>query len=149
MLISPTLNQRRGLADRAAHDRAQPRQQLLHPERFWQIVVGAGVDAVDPLGPAAARGEDQHRDAAIIGAPALQHRQPVHAGQAEIENDRGVVLGVAAKPRLLAVADDLDDVAGGFQPAGQIRGDPPIVFDHQHPHHFSLVRLISPLWAST
>ena len=73
-------------------------------ERLGQIIVGAGVDAVDALGPAAARGQDQHRHAAAVGAPALEHRQAVHLRQAEIEDDGAIIFGVAAKPGLLAVA---------------------------------------------
>src|ERR1019366_7291403 len=98
----------------AAHDRTQPRKQLLHAERFWQIVVGAGIDAVDPLGPAAARGEDYDRHPAAIRSPAFEHGESIHAWQAEIENDHAVILGIAAEPCFFAVARRLDQVARSF-----------------------------------
>jgi hypothetical protein len=85
------------------------------------VVVRAGVDAVDALRPASARGQDQHRRAAVVRAPALEHGQPVHSRQAEVEDDRAIVLGVAAEPGFLAVAHDLDDVAGGLERARDVR----------------------------
>ena len=119
------------------------------PERLRQIVVGAGIDAVDALGPARARGQDQHRHVTAIRAPALEHGEPVHARQAEIEDDGAVILGVAAEPCLFAVAHGLDDIARGFERARDIRCDPPVVLDKKYTHHFSLIRSISPLRAST
>ena len=137
------------MAGGAADDRAQPRQQFLDPERLRQIVVGAGVDSVDALGPACARGQDQHRHVTAIRAPALEHGKPVHPRQPEIENDRAIILGVAAEPCFFAVAHGFDDVASGFERARNIRCDPPVVLDKKYTHHFSLIRSISPLRAST
>ena len=61
----------------AADQRAQPRQHLLDPERLGHVVVGAAVDALDLLVPAAARGQDQHRHGEPGLAPAAQQRQAV------------------------------------------------------------------------
>ena len=47
----------------APDQRAQPREHLLHAERLGDVVVGAAVDALDLLVPAAARGQHQHRHA--------------------------------------------------------------------------------------
>jgi len=60
----------------------------------------------------AERRQDQHRHGASVRAPALEHRQAVHVGQAEIEDDGAVVLGITAEPGFLAVADGLDHIAG-------------------------------------
>ena len=99
----PGLSAPARLPGRAAQQRAQPRQQLLHFEGLRQVVVGAGVDALDALRPDAPGGQDENRKPAPVGPPALQHRQAVELGQAEIEN-RGVVgLGVAREPGLFAV----------------------------------------------
>ncbi len=84
-------------------------------ERLRQVIVGASVDSVDALGPARARGQDQHRHLTAIRAPALEHGEPVHPRQPEIEDDRAVILGVAAEPGFFAVAYGLDDVARSFE----------------------------------
>ena len=139
----------RRVAGGAAHDRAQARQQFLHAEGLRQVIVGAGVDAVDALGPTATRGQDQHRHGAAVGAPALEHGEAIHARQAEIEDDGAVVLGVAQEPGFFAVARGLDHIAGGLQRALDVGRDPPVVFDKQQAHYFSLTCSILPLRAST
>src|SRR3954451_1604642 len=57
----------RGAAARraAAQERAQPGAQLLALERLDEVVVGAGVEALDPRLDGIARGEDQDRD--VVG----------------------------------------------------------------------------------
>ena len=50
------LHDRRSLPDRAADQRADASDQLLHAEGLGEIIVGAGVYALDPLWPCAARG---------------------------------------------------------------------------------------------
>ena len=53
-----------GAAGGAAQQGTHAREQLLHRERLGEVVVGPGVDALDPFRPGAARGEDQHREIA-------------------------------------------------------------------------------------
>jgi len=96
-----------------------------------------------------ARGEDQDRRPAAIRAPAFKHGEPIHARQAEIEDNDTIILGIAAEPCFLAIARRLNQVARGFEGAPNIGRDPPVILDEQHTHHFSFVRSISPLRAST
>ena len=49
------LHDRRSLPDRAADQRADASDQLLHAEGLGEIIVGAGIDALDPFRPGAAR----------------------------------------------------------------------------------------------
>ena len=130
----PDVQHRRRLTGRAAEQRAQPRDQLLHLERLGQVVVGAGVDPLDPLGPHAARGEDEDRQRGPAGPPPLQHRQPVELGQAEIE-DRGVIgLRVALEPGLLAVRHHVDGHAGSLERGRDVGCDARLVLDDEDLH---------------
>ena len=91
---------------RAADQRAQPRQHFLHPERLGDVVVGAAVDALHLLVPAAARGQHEHRHGQCRLAPARSSVRPSTLGQAEIEHDRVVALGLPEKVGALAVAGE-------------------------------------------
>ena len=122
----------------AADERAQPRQDFFHPERLGDVVVGAAVDALDLLVPAAARRQDEHRQRQAGVAPAAQQREPVDLRQAEIEHDRVVALGLAEEVGALAVAGAVHGVAGVRQGARQLLRQPGFVFDDQDLHRISL-----------
>lgn len=113
----------RELAARAPDQGAQPRQQLLHPERLGEVVVGAAVDAADLLAPAAAGGEHQHRQRDPAGAPALEQRQPVDLRQPEVEDRRVVGLGADEQVGALSIPGGVDRVPAfaerGRQAVGQ------------------------------
>ena len=79
----------------------------------------------------------------------LKYGEPVHLWQAEIEDDGTIVLGVAAEPGLLAITHRFDHVAAGREGAGDVRGDAAIVFGQKNAHHFSFVRSIVAVLAST
>ena len=87
----------------AAHQRTQPHHQFLDPERLGEIVVGACLEAVDLVGPAVARGQDQHGQVAAVLAPRAQHLRAGHFRQAEIEHGGIVGLGVAEMLAVLAI----------------------------------------------
>ena len=72
------------------HQGAQPRQQLVALERLDQVVVGAGVQAADPVAEAVARGDDQHRGRVVALAQGAQHVQPGPAWQAQVQQHRVV-----------------------------------------------------------
>jgi len=60
---------------------AQAGDGLGHLEGLGEIVVGAGLDAVDALHPAAARRKDEHGRQLAGGAPAFQYGEPIEAGE--------------------------------------------------------------------
>ncbi len=71
----------------AAQQGADPGQQLLALERLDQVVVGAAVEAGDPvlgLGPG---GQHQDRHVTLL-AEAAADLDPVEAGEAEVEDDQ-------------------------------------------------------------
>ena len=59
----PDLDQRRDVAADTAQQGGEAGEKLLHLEGLRQVVVGARIDALDPLQPRAAGGqnEDRHR----------------------------------------------------------------------------------------
>ena len=122
-----------GMPGGAAEQRADARQHLLHVEGLGDIVVGAGVHAGDLVAPALARGEDQHRHLALVAPPLLEHAQAVLLGQAEIEHDGVVRLGIAEKMPLLAVERGVDGIARIAQRGDELPVEVWIVLDDEKP----------------
>ena len=133
-LTGPTVEIARSVAGGAAQKRPQARQHFLHVEGLGDIVVRAGVDALDLVAPAVASGQDQDRHRAPGLAPRFEDRNPVALGQADVEHDRVIRLGVAAKPALLAVECAIDRIARGLERAGHLTVEISIVLDNQKPH---------------
>src|SRR6516225_4680916 len=130
----PRAQHRRSVAGGPTDDRAQSCEQFLAAEWLWEIIIGAGVDSVHPLGPAAARRQDQDRHLAAVGTPAFENREPVHSWQTQVKNDGAVIFGVTAKPGLLAVTNGLHHVSRGFEHPGHLGRNPGIVLDQKHAH---------------
>ena len=126
------------MAGSAPHQGAQARQHLLHVERLGDVVVGAGVEPGDLLAPAVASGQNQHRHGATLPAPALEHRDPVHDRQAQIEHHGIVGLVGAEIVPFLAVGGEVDGVPGIAQAFLQLPRQVNVVFDHQNPHRLLL-----------
>ena len=124
----------RGVAGGAAQQSPQARQHFLHMEGFGDIVVGAGVDALDLVAPSIAGGQDQDGHRASALAPGFEDRDPVAFGQADVEHDRVVRLGVAAKPAFLAVERAVDRIARSLKSGRHLTVEIPIVLDNQKPH---------------
>ena len=70
----------------AAEVRPNPRQQLREPERLDHVVVGARVEARDDVELLVARGEDEDAQVGTRGAQLAAHVEPVHVGQAQVED---------------------------------------------------------------
>ena len=113
---------------------AQPGQHLLHLERLRHVVVRAVVDALDPLVPAAAGGQHQHRDGQRGVAPAAEERQAVDAGQPEVQDDGVVGFGADEEVGLLAVGGAVHGVSGLANGVCQLARQGRFVFDDQDPH---------------
>ncbi len=79
-------------------------------ERLRHVVVGPRVKAVNALGPAVARREDENRDVDTGGTPFFQDRDAVLAGQADVEDDDIIGLGRAKMSGLLPVVYGGDGV---------------------------------------
>ena len=66
--VSVLVGARRRRGYDAAQQRPQPGQQLLQRERLGQVVVGAGVEALDPVADGVAGGE--HQDGYVVAGGA-------------------------------------------------------------------------------
>ena len=120
-----------GVADRAAQQRAHARQHFFHVEGLGHIIVGAGIEALDLVAPAVARGQHQHRHGAPGPPPGFQHRDAVHLRQADIEDHRVIGLGLAEIMPLLAVERAIDDITGVGQRGRELAVEVGIVLDHE------------------
>ena len=77
-----------GILGPAAQEGPQPGQQLGQGEGLDQVVVGSGVEALDPVVDGVAGGEHEHRGV-VVGRPqAPAHVEPVDGGQADVEDHR-------------------------------------------------------------
>ncbi|MDR9158743.1 hypothetical protein FEP45_03792 [Burkholderia multivorans] len=78
----------RAAAGAAPRQRAHARLELVQRERLGHVVVGAEIEPFHALVDAVGGGQDQDREIGIARAQALQHVEPGHFGQAEIEDQQ-------------------------------------------------------------
>ena len=133
----PDDEHRAGAAGIAPQEGADPCRELAERKRLHEVVVGAGVEAGDPVVEEAAGGEDEHAgrgvaDRALSEVTAQGHA--VDVGQAEIETDQVVLVHPEARVGGGAVVGDVDRVAlppqAGRHGVGQIG----FVLHHQNAH---------------
>jgi hypothetical protein len=124
------------MTGRAAQERANAREHFFHVEGLRHIIVGAGIEALHLLRPAVARGQNQHRRVLAAAAPGLQHGNPVHLRQAEIEDDRVIGFALAEIMRFLAVESLVDGIARLAQGGAKLAIEIGIVFDNEEAHGY-------------
>ena len=120
-----------GLGGDAAQQRAQPGEQLLEGERLGQVVVGAGVEPLDPVADGVAGGEHQDRHAVADLAQRAGGLQAVEPRHHHVHHD-----GVGVDPadpgeRLGAVGGGGDLVAVELQRPPQRLPDGAVVLDDE------------------
>jgi hypothetical protein len=109
-------------------------EQFLEGEGLGEIIVRPRHEAVQLVAQAAARGEHHHGQARRMAAQRAAQIEPVHVGQAEIEQHHAERLGVDAGEHLRALAMPGDAVAPRGQPARHEASDADIVLDQQDVH---------------
>jgi hypothetical protein len=116
----------------ATHQRPQPRLQFLHVERLGQVVVGTRLQALHLVLPAVPGGQDQDRQARLLGPGAADQVQAVEPGQTEVHD--GDVAGVFGQQVQagLAVGGQIDPPAGAKQRLGDALPKAVIVLDQGH-----------------
>jgi hypothetical protein len=68
-----------------AHERSEPRDDLLEAERLGHVVVAAGGEARDAVLDGVPRGEEQDRNPLVVLPHAAEHLHAVHVGQHHVE----------------------------------------------------------------
>ena len=114
--------------------RLHPGHQLLEGERLGQVVVGAELQPLDPVGDRAARGEHQHPGQRAGRDQRRADLVAVHAGQVPVEHDDVVAGHVGHLVALQTVVGDVHRHALAPQPARDRVAEVPLVFHHQHAH---------------
>ena len=118
----------------APQQRAQAGVELAQRERLDEVVVGAGVEAVDAVVDRVARGEHEHRGAVAGGAQPAADLEAVDARHHDVEHDRvDGALGERVE-RLLAVLGEVHVVAFERQRALQRGAHARFVVDHEDLH---------------
>ena len=121
------------MAGGAAQQSADARQHLLHVERFGDIIVGAGVEALHLVAPAVTGGQDKHRHVASGRAPFFENGHAVLLWQADVEDDGVVGLRLAEMPAFFAVESAVHRVAGLFERANDLAVQILVVFNDEQP----------------
>ncbi|MNT03032.1 hypothetical protein D3C72_1375500 [compost metagenome] len=129
-----TLQHRRRLPAGAADQRAQACQQLFEVKGLGQIVIGTRINARHLLVPVVPRGEDQHRHVAPLGPPALEHREPIHHRQAQVQHHGIHRFGLAQKLRVSPVVGLVHGVARTLQRGAQLGEQLRVVFYEEDAH---------------
>ncbi len=78
----------RAAAGAAPGQRAHARLELVERERLGHVVVGAEVESLHAFVDAVGGGQDQHGKIGIARAQALEHVEPGHFRQPEIEDQQ-------------------------------------------------------------
>jgi len=121
-----------------AHQRAQPRLELVQVEGLGQIVVGTGVEARDPVADRAPGRQHEHRRVIAAAAQPRQHGEAVDAGDRQVEHDHVEHRPLQHAQRVQAVV-----ALGALVPAARHRArqrqrQVGIVFDEQELHRATM-----------
>src|SRR5690554_4196694 len=106
-------------------------------EGFGEIVIGAGAQAIDPLGPAVACSEDQHRKIHPPGTPGLQDLQSTSTGQTQVQNAQVIGLDLGQLLHITPVGTPVDDIPRLPQILHQPFRQGHIILGKQQPHQSS------------
>ncbi len=119
------------IAVRAAEQGLDPAHQLAQPERLGQVVIRTQLEPDDLVHLLVARGQEQHGRLVACSANAAEHLEPVHARQANVEDDQVRRVAGCHLEALLTIARNGDLVALLFQRVLDPARDGVLVFDNQ------------------
>ncbi len=121
-----------------ADEGSQPCGKLDEAEGLLQVVVRAGVQAVDAVGDPLSSRQHQHRRPASASPDLATDLKPIELGKHDVKND-GVIGKLSCLPdRLTPVHGDVDAVPLLvpllLEAALHQCRHPPVVFDNEHTH---------------
>ena len=109
-----------------------PGQQLFGCKGLDQIVVGAGIEPVDPIGDRVARGQEQDRQGQAFRTQSATDRQAVDSGHGDVEDDQVGDRSLDRSQRLSAVRGARDLIALGAESALEHPTNRPVVVDNEN-----------------
>src|ERR1041385_7643006 len=109
-------------------------QELEHPERLGDVVVGAEPESADLVLLLPPRREHQHRGAVAPVAHRLEHPETVHAGDHEIEDDEVEPARFERREAGRPVGGDLHAVALDFEVVAEAESEVGVVLDDEYRH---------------
>ncbi|MNN33949.1 hypothetical protein D3C81_1477280 [compost metagenome] len=112
----------------------QASSQLAQVERLEQVIVGAGLQAIDPVGDRITGSEHQHWQRLAFLAQAAQQLQAVFVGQAKVENHHVELRGLQHCPCIGGVAHTVHGQALGGKAGADAGGDQVVVLAEQNVH---------------
>jgi hypothetical protein len=124
-----------GRAGRSPQHRPHPQLELAQAERLGHVVVGAVLQALDPLVLLPARRDHDHRQVAAHRPEAPAHLQTAHSREHEVEQHEVRRALHEAVDRPVARRDRVDVVARPGQVGRDGLADRRVVLDEQDAHH--------------
>ncbi|BCJ29407.1 hypothetical protein Asera_35150 [Actinocatenispora sera] len=118
----------------AAAEGAHPGHQLAQVERLRQVVVGAEVEPLDPVGDRTGGRQHQHPGTGVAGHDLPAHFVAGHARQVAVQDDHVVAGDRQVFQRVGTVQNDVDRQPRPAQPRPDRPGQHREVLDDQHPH---------------
>ena len=110
------------------------REQLLGGKRLGQVIVGAGVQALDLIGHLAFGRKHDDRQALTGGTCALEHLDAIHAGHHDVQDRGVVVVGEQILECRQAVERGVDLVVAMLQNRGKGAGEAGFVLGKHQLH---------------
>ena len=128
----------RALEVASAYEGAQAREELGEGERLYEVVVGAHVEAGDPVLDGVARSQHEHGrpDAPATETPASL--EAVEPGKHDVEHDRVVVVRRGHPERIFAGSSEVCRESLLHEPASDQGCHPHFVLDDQDAHRFTI-----------
>ena len=123
---------------RPAQHGADARGELARRERLRHVVVGAELEADDPVGLLAARGQQDHGQVRARPDPAAE-REPVGAGQHHVEHDEVRRIALEQLARAVAVRRLERPVALALEVADDDLAHDRLVVDDEDGRHVRIV----------
>src|SRR5688572_13794344 len=124
----------RGERRPAPQQRPDARQQFPEVIRLWQVIVGAGVQALDAFVETAAGRQHEDWDRRSCRPKLAAHIQAVHHRQHDVEDEEVVIVGADLLECGLPVRGDVHGVGMFAQALGEHRGCGWLIFDDEYSH---------------
>jgi len=122
----------------AARQGPDARSELVHLERFGQIIIGPGIKACDLVFCLGLRGEQQNGPLVLAFPHTSQNCQPVHVWQIDVQHDDIDIFTAQHRVGLRPVVKHVDRMASIAQIIADAFGDCDIVFNNKDPHGLPL-----------